>query len=79
MTSLASLLDAGGRHEEAMAFWRRCAKMATLEGQLRYGLALYRGTCGVVQDAEDAHLYLNRAVKQVSPPCACPQLDSLEE
>jgi TPR repeat protein len=48
-----------------MPCWQRCAKAGHLEGQLRYGLALYRGMAGVVQDAEAAFMYLSRAVKQV--------------
>lgn len=62
----ARLLDAGGCPDEAMRCWRRAAKAGHLEGQLLYGLALYRGTAGVAPDAEDAHLWLSRALKQVS-------------
>jgi TPR repeat protein len=72
MACMAKLLDAGGRSEEGLSLWRKCAKAGLLEGQLRLGLAVYRGTCGAVQDAEEAHMYLNRAVKQVTgslAPC----------
>lgn len=62
----ARLLDAAGCPDEAMRCWRRAAKAGHLEGQLLYGLALYRGTAGVAPDAEDAHLWLTRALKQVS-------------
>ena len=65
LACMARLLDAGGRAEEGLTLWRKCAKAGVLEGQLRLGLALYRGTCGAVPDAEEAHMYLNRAVKQV--------------
>jgi TPR repeat protein len=61
----AQLLEAAGQPDLAMPCWQRCAKAGHLEGQLRYGLALYRGMCGVVQDAEAAFMYLSRAVKQV--------------
>ena len=61
----ARLLDAAGSPDEAMRCWRRAAKAGHLEGQLLYGLALYRGTAGVAADAEDAHLWLSRALKQV--------------
>jgi TPR repeat protein len=61
----ARLLDAAGCPDEAMRCWRRAAKAGHLEGQLLYGLALYRGTAGVAPDAEDAHLWLSKALKQV--------------
>lgn len=61
----ARLLDAAGAPDEAMRCWRRAAKAGHLEGQLLYGLALYRGTAGVAPDAEDAHLWLSKALKQV--------------
>lgn len=61
----ARLLDAAGAPDEAMRCWRRAAKAGHLEGQLLFGLALYRGTAGVAPDAEDAHLWLSRALKQV--------------
>jgi len=66
MACMARLLDAGGRTEEGLTLWRKCAKAGALEGQLRLGLALYRGTCGAVPDAEEAHMYLNRA-KEAGP------------
>jgi TPR repeat protein len=68
----ARLHDAAGCPDEAMRFWRRAAKAGHLEGQLLYGLALYRGSAGVAPDAEDAHLWLTRALKQVSAQ-ACQQ------
>eukprot|EP00775_Hariotina_reticulata_P007914 gene7914-8110_t len=64
LVSSARLLDASGCAEEAMRCWRRAAKAGHLEGQLLYGLALYRGNAGLPQDAEDAYMWLLRALKQ---------------
>jgi hypothetical protein len=76
---VARLLDAVGASDDAMRCWRRAAKRGHLEGQLLFGLALYRGSAGVGQDAEDAHLWLSKALKQVRlcgvcgalPACTC--------
>jgi TPR repeat protein len=46
-----------------MRCWRRAAKAGCLEGLLRYGTALYRGSDGVPQDAQDAHIMLSRALR----------------
>ena len=62
----ARLLDAAGAAADAMRFWRRAAKAGHVEGQLVYGLGLYRGAAGLPQDAEDAHLWLLKALKQVT-------------
>lgn len=70
----ARLLDAAGLPEEGMRCWRKAAKCGHLEGQLLFGLALYRGTAGVAPDAEDAHLWLSKALKQVGREggvCVC--------
>jgi hypothetical protein len=65
LVSCARLLDSCGSAEEAVRCWRRAAKAGHLEGQLVYGLALYRGNAGLAQDAEDAYMWLLRALKQV--------------
>jgi TPR repeat protein len=67
---VARLCDAAGCTEEAMRCWRRAAKGGHLEAQLLFGLALYRGSEGVAQDAEDAHLWLSRAIRQVAAAAA---------
>lgn len=47
--ALARLLDAAGSSEAAMKQWRAAAKAGECEGQLRYGLALYKGEAGCMQ------------------------------
>ncbi|KAF6266525.1 hypothetical protein COO60DRAFT_2299 [Scenedesmus sp. NREL 46B-D3] len=64
----ARLLDAAGCVEEGMRCWRRAAKAGHVEGQLVYGLGLYRGIAGLQEDAQDAHMWLLRALKQVQKP-----------
>jgi hypothetical protein len=65
LVARARLLDAGGCAEEGMRCWKRAAKAGHVEGQLLYGLGLYRGIAGLQEDAEDAHMWLSRALKQV--------------
>lgn len=57
-----------------MRLWRRAAKQGPFQAQLKYGLALYRGSCGCAQDAEEARLWLLRAVRGVTaqgPAAGC--------
>lgn len=61
----ARLLDAAGQAADAMRPWKKAAVAGHVEAQLRLGLAMYRGSCGCMQDAEEAHLWLMRAVRQV--------------
>lgn len=65
LVTRARLLDAVGAAADAMRLWRRAAKCGAAEGQLVYGLALYRGSAGVAADPEDAHIWLSKALKQV--------------
>jgi TPR repeat protein len=67
LLAVAALLDAAGQHTDAMRLWKKAAKQqpGDVRAQLLYGLALYRGVCGCVQDPEDARIWLTRAVKQV--------------
>lgn len=67
----ARLLDAVGSVDEAMRMWRSAAKCGDVEGQLVLGLALYRGTAGLAQDPEDAHIWLSKAWKQVKRVLSC--------
>jgi TPR repeat protein len=48
-----------------MRCWKRAAKAGHVEGQLLYGLGLYRGIAGLQEDVQDAHMWLQRALKQV--------------
>lgn len=65
VTVTARLLDAAGASSDALRHWRRAAKLGSVEGQLRAGLASYHGSCGVAQDAEAAAMWLGKALKQV--------------
>uniref|UniRef100_A0A383W981 Uncharacterized protein n=1 Tax=Tetradesmus obliquus TaxID=3088 RepID=A0A383W981_TETOB len=68
LVARARLLDACGSAEEAMRCWKRAAKAGHLEGQLVYGLGLYRGIAGLQEEPQDAHMWLLRALKQVQKP-----------
>ncbi|WIA29264.1 hypothetical protein OEZ86_011772 [Tetradesmus obliquus] len=68
LVARARLLDACGCAEEAMRCWKRAAKAGHLEGQLVYGLGLYRGIAGLQEEPQDAHMWLLRALKQVQKP-----------
>jgi TPR repeat protein len=54
-----------------MRCWKRAAKAGHAEGQLVYGLGLYRGIAGLHEDAQDAHMWLLRALKQVGGGGRC--------
>eukprot|EP00798_Chlamydomonas_sp_ICE-L_P018747 gene18747-25275_t len=83
LITLAQLQEMAGLHEDAMRHWKRCAKHGSLEGQFKFGLALYEGVKGVGQDSETAYFWLNKAVRQtsllvtpVAPPAAAAQVQS---
>lgn len=61
----ARLLDTAADLAGAMRLWRRAAKFGHVEAQLVFGLAQYRGSAGLAQDPEEAHMWLNKALKQV--------------
>jgi TPR repeat protein len=54
-----------------MRCWKRAAKAGHVEGQLVYGLGLYRGIAGLQEEPQDAHIWLLRALKQVRRGAGC--------